>query len=41
VVDLDQDRLRDAPRYRAGEDPFVDDEYGTRVDAYYKTAPTA
>lgn len=41
VVDLDQDRLRDAPRYGAGEDPFVDDEYGTRVDAYYQTAPTA
>jgi hypothetical protein len=41
VVDLDQTRLRDAPRYGAGEDPFVDDEYGTKVDAYYRASPTA
>ena len=41
VVDIDKDRLSGAPRYEAGEDPFMDDEYGARVDAYYRTAPTA
>jgi hypothetical protein len=41
VVDIDKDRLAEAPRYGAGEDPFTDDEYGARVDAYYKTTPTA
>lgn len=41
VVDIDRDKLTDAPRYGAGEDPFVDDEYGSRVDAYYRTAPTS
>jgi hypothetical protein len=40
VVDIDKDRLEGAPRYRAGEDPFIDDEYGARVDAYYRTTPT-
>ena len=40
VVDIDKDRLVDAPRYGADEDPFTDDEYGAKVDAYYKTAPT-
>jgi len=39
VVDVDNDRLADAPRYGAGEDPFTDDEYGARVDAYHKTTP--
>ena len=40
VVDVDKGRLVDAPRYGADEDPFTDDEYGARVDAYYKTTPT-
>jgi hypothetical protein len=40
VVDIDKDRLAQAPRHRAGDDPF-DDEYGAKVDAYYKTAPTS
>jgi hypothetical protein len=39
LVDLDRDRLKDAPRHAAGEDPFVDDAYGAEVDAYYRTAP--
>ncbi|MPR11611.1 PRC-barrel domain-containing protein [Microvirga tunisiensis] len=41
VVDIDRDRLVDAPQYSAGEDPFTDNEYGARIDAYYKTTPTA
>jgi hypothetical protein len=41
MVDIHNDRLVDAPRYGADEDPFTDDEYGARVDAYYKTTPTA
>jgi hypothetical protein len=41
VVDIDRDRLAEAPRYGAGEDPFADTEYGAKVDAYYRTAPTA
>jgi hypothetical protein len=41
VVDIDKDRLTDAPRYGADQDPFADDEYGARVDAYYRTAPTS
>ena len=57
VVDVDKDRLVDAPRYGtdedpfiqrarrlldlADEDPFADDEYGAKVDAYYRTTPTA
>jgi PRC-barrel domain protein len=41
VVDIDKDRLADAPRYGAGEDPFRDDEYGARVDAYYRITPTS
>jgi hypothetical protein len=41
VVDVDRDRLAEAPRYGVDEDSFTDDEYGARVDAYYKTAPTA
>ena len=38
VVDIDKDRLADAPRHGAGEDPFADDEYGAKVDAYYRRA---
>jgi hypothetical protein len=41
VVDIDKDRLQAAPTHGAGDDPFADDEYGAKVDAYYKTAPTA
>ncbi|MDB5559274.1 MAG: photosystem reaction center subunit [Enterovirga sp.] len=41
VVDIDKDQLAGAPTHGAGEDPFADDEYGRRVDAYYRTAPTA
>jgi PRC-barrel domain len=41
VVDVDKDRLASAPRYGADEDPFTDDEYGSQVDAYYRTTPTA
>jgi hypothetical protein len=41
VVDIDQDRLAGAPSHGVGEDPFADTEYGNKVDAYYKTAPTA
>ena len=41
VVDIDSSKLADAPRHGAGEDPFVDDEYGRRVDAYYRSAPTS
>ena len=41
LVDIDKDRLVGAPRYDANEDPFADDEYGVKVDAYYRTAPTA
>ena len=40
VVDIDRTKLADAPRIGAGDD-FVDDEYGAKVDAYYRTAPTA
>ena len=35
VVDLDADRLKDAPRYGAGDDPFADPAYGQRLDDYY------
>ena len=41
VVDIDKTKLADAPRHGSGEDPFVDDGYGRRVDAYYRTAPTS
>src|SRR3954464_11826478 len=36
VVDLDKDRLNNAPSYRAGEDPFASDPtYGRRVRDYW------
>ena len=41
LVDIDRDKLALAPGHGAGEDPFADDEYGAKVDAYYRTAPTA
>lgn len=37
VVDIDKDRLADAPRQGAGDDPFADDAFGRNVDAYYMT----
>ena len=39
VVDIDKDRLAESPRHGANEDPFVDGEYGAKVDTYYRTAP--
>ncbi|MGA0595491.1 PRC-barrel domain-containing protein [Enterovirga sp. CN4-39] len=41
VVDIDKDQLAGAPTHGADEDPFADDEYGRKVDAYYRTAPSA
>lgn len=41
VVDIDRTRLEAAPQHGRDEDPFADDEYGAKVDAYYRTAPTA
>jgi hypothetical protein len=41
VVDIDQERLTGAPAHGPGEDPFADTEYGQKVDAYYKTAPSS
>ena len=41
VVDIDKARLR-APRGTVlARTPFADDEYGAKVDAYYRTTPTA
>ncbi|MFC4173475.1 hypothetical protein ACFOYU_15640 [Microvirga sp. GCM10011540] len=40
AVDIDKNRVAEAPRYGAGEDLCVNDEYGARVDAY-KAIPTA
>jgi len=41
VVDIDKDRLANAPSHGREEDPFVDDEYGAKLDAYYRTAPSS
>jgi hypothetical protein len=41
VVDIDKDRLADAPRYDGDADPFADPDFGRRVDGYYRIAPTA
>ena len=35
VVDLDKDRLAEAPRYGADEDPFADPDYCRTLDYYY------
>ena len=35
VVDVDKDRLEQAPRYGADEDPFADPDYGRRLDDFY------
>lgn len=39
VVDIDKDRLSNAPRYGAGEDPFANPDYGLKVDDYWKVGP--
>ena len=41
VIDIDKDRLAGAPSHGREEDPFVDDEYGAKVDAYYRTVPSS
>ena len=41
VVDIDQDQLSGAPQHRADEDAFADPAFGSKVDAYYRTAPTS
>jgi hypothetical protein len=35
VVDLDKDRLREAPSFSRDETPEWNREWGTRVDDYY------
>jgi hypothetical protein len=36
VVDIDKERLRDAPSYAADETPsWTDPQYGRRIDDYY------
>jgi sporulation protein YlmC with PRC-barrel domain len=38
VVDLDKDRLRNAPNYAASDNPdWRDPDYGRRIDDYYGT----
>ena len=38
VVDLDKDRLTNAPSYQADEDPFASDPlFGQRIDDYWKS----
>jgi hypothetical protein len=37
VVDID-DRIKDAPHYGSGEDPFEDPAYGERVNGHYGVA---
>ena len=35
VVDLDRDKLTNGPKYRAGEEPQFDRDFGQRVHDYY------
>ena len=35
VVDLDKERLEDAPRYSSGHEPTYDRDYGRSVYSYY------
>ncbi len=35
VVDLDREKLKDGPNYRAGEEPQFDRDYDRRVYDYY------
>ena len=40
VVDIDKDRLQNAPSYTSSENPdWRDPAYGRRIDDYYGTAP--
>ena len=39
VVDVDKDRLTEAPRYDEGADSFADPNFGTAVDSYWKGGP--
>jgi hypothetical protein len=41
VIDIDKNRLEQAPSYQTDEDPFADPAFGAKVDAYYRTAPTS
>jgi hypothetical protein len=38
VVDLDRDRIDDAPSHRSYEEPFTDPAYGQRVSEYWRAA---
>lgn len=35
VIDLDMERLKNAPRYGVGEEPFADPAFGQRLGDYY------
>src|ERR1700726_1145226 len=35
VIDLDRERLKNAPRYGVGEEPFADPAFGQRLGDYY------
>ena len=35
VIDLDTERLKNAPRYGIGEEPFADPAFGQRLGDYY------
>lgn len=39
VVDLDKDRLKDAPRYDLGREPEFDEAYTRALYSYYGVAP--
>ena len=38
VVDIDRERLRDAPRYAEEDDPFADPAFGPKLDGWYGAA---
>ena len=38
VIDLDRERLKNAPRYGVGEEPFADPAFGQRLGDYYGCA---
>jgi hypothetical protein len=40
VVDIDKSVIEKAPRYRAGEEPKYDRDYGREVYGYYKVPYT-
>ena len=40
VVDLDKDRLQNAPSYSSSESPTWNREYGRRIDEYYGVPST-